>query len=338
MLEKGESYLMHHGVKGQKWGVRRYQNYDGSLTSAGRERYGYDASGDIRGDMPNRSSKNVPKDMLDDAKAINGGKNSFRYGYNRDHNCAFCSMSYELRRRGEDVRAQAALRGVGNADKYFSEVYTNYSKKNTKEYSQREGQAMHIGMTKDEYSKFESDILKNGDNSRGILLVNWRAQSKEQGYPSGGHALNYEVKDGKLYLVDSQVGEVYSGKQARDYMSNAINVKQTRTDNLKMSKKTVMKKFSEKNVGEIKINNARKAARTLGNAAFAIHGLNMLSSPFTTLILGNPGFIGVGAGVVAAMGLAAASGIADKIADKSSDREAVSLQTKWNEENRKGWY
>jgi hypothetical protein len=32
--------LVHHGVKGQKWGRRRYQNADGSLTPAGRERYG----------------------------------------------------------------------------------------------------------------------------------------------------------------------------------------------------------------------------------------------------------------------------------------------------------
>lgn len=33
--------LSHHGILGQKWGVRRFQNPDGSLTEEGRKRYGY---------------------------------------------------------------------------------------------------------------------------------------------------------------------------------------------------------------------------------------------------------------------------------------------------------
>lgn len=32
-------YLAHYGIKGQKWGERKYQNPDGSLTEAGRRRY-----------------------------------------------------------------------------------------------------------------------------------------------------------------------------------------------------------------------------------------------------------------------------------------------------------
>lgn len=41
MSFKADDYLAHHGIKGQKWGVRRYQYTDGSLTSEGRRHYGY---------------------------------------------------------------------------------------------------------------------------------------------------------------------------------------------------------------------------------------------------------------------------------------------------------
>ena len=35
------TYIEHHGVKGQKWGVRRYQNKDGTLTTEGKEKAYY---------------------------------------------------------------------------------------------------------------------------------------------------------------------------------------------------------------------------------------------------------------------------------------------------------
>ena len=50
-----QNYLSHHGVKGQKWGVRRYQNYDGTLTAAGRDR-NYN-----RKNMKNADTQNLDK-------------------------------------------------------------------------------------------------------------------------------------------------------------------------------------------------------------------------------------------------------------------------------------
>lgn len=39
-VERSPDYLEHHGILGQKWGIRRFQNPDGSLTEEGRKRYG----------------------------------------------------------------------------------------------------------------------------------------------------------------------------------------------------------------------------------------------------------------------------------------------------------
>ena len=38
-----DNYLEHHGIKGQKWGVRRFQNYDGTRTAAGKARQSSDS-------------------------------------------------------------------------------------------------------------------------------------------------------------------------------------------------------------------------------------------------------------------------------------------------------
>ena len=38
-----DSYIAHHGIIGMKWGVRRYQNKDGTLTNAGKARYSTDS-------------------------------------------------------------------------------------------------------------------------------------------------------------------------------------------------------------------------------------------------------------------------------------------------------
>lgn len=39
LVDGSDDIIEHHGIKGMKWGVRRYQNYDGSYTRKGLERY-----------------------------------------------------------------------------------------------------------------------------------------------------------------------------------------------------------------------------------------------------------------------------------------------------------
>lgn len=59
--------LMHHGVKGMHWGIRRYQNEDGSLTALGREHYGIKSlsivNRDVHSDDANRLAVEERKKM-----------------------------------------------------------------------------------------------------------------------------------------------------------------------------------------------------------------------------------------------------------------------------------
>jgi hypothetical protein len=65
-----DNNLKHHGILGMKWGIRRFQNKDGSLTAAGKKRYDGDTK-DSQEDVETRKqniikSKSV-KDLYDNA-------------------------------------------------------------------------------------------------------------------------------------------------------------------------------------------------------------------------------------------------------------------------------
>lgn len=61
--------LSHHGILGQKWGVRRFQNADGTWTEAGKKRYGkqvHDTHDDvIKSDRYKKAEKELDKAYKD---------------------------------------------------------------------------------------------------------------------------------------------------------------------------------------------------------------------------------------------------------------------------------
>lgn len=71
-------YLEHHGVLGMKWGVRRYQNKDGSLTAQGRKHYTADISTSRKMRVTSREGEFTFKAKTQEGKGRR--KNWYAYG------------------------------------------------------------------------------------------------------------------------------------------------------------------------------------------------------------------------------------------------------------------
>lgn len=63
-----KAYLQHHGILGMKWGVRRYENEDGTLTEAGKKRYNKQIKKDLkkRNKEWNKEASKMSDKELDD--------------------------------------------------------------------------------------------------------------------------------------------------------------------------------------------------------------------------------------------------------------------------------
>lgn len=70
-----KKYLKHAGIKGQRWGVRRFQNEDGTLTEAGRRRYGKNEFKELEKDYK-RADTEASKAILEGtSKSLNQAGN-----------------------------------------------------------------------------------------------------------------------------------------------------------------------------------------------------------------------------------------------------------------------
>ena len=124
------SELKHYGVMGMKWGVRRYQNKDGSLTAKGKKRF---ADVSLNRRLQNRQSK----------QAVN--------------------LLYKNRNRVKtiaDVNVGKANSAYRKADKYVFKSEAAQAKGNQQKFEKYQGKAWKQLAKQHEYLKAASTFMK----------------------------------------------------------------------------------------------------------------------------------------------------------------------------------
>lgn len=111
-----DGYLMHHGIKGQKWGVRRFQNEDGTYTAEGRQRRIY-RNNIIRNRPYTKDVNNIVDTM--------SRKDKMLLGTSTKKNEKWIDPKYELETLTN--KAKTVVIKEGKTPVSFVEIWTNGS-------------------------------------------------------------------------------------------------------------------------------------------------------------------------------------------------------------------
>ena len=197
---------------------------------------------DEKSGLPKKKKETTPEQ---DLKHVNPLHDNKTMAVNQ--NCVYCTVAYEMRRRGYDVNANLSEKPLPGFEMYkemfpgskqdilktptctFLDPKSTASdlkldRKKTKELNTACNKAM-VGENREHAKTIISEMSKQPD-SRGAMAIIWGV--------GGGHMVAYEVKNGEFMIRDGQSGETYKGKELEDLLSLTIISTYSRLDNVKV--------------------------------------------------------------------------------------------------------
>lgn len=157
--------LYHYGVKGQRWGVRRYQNKDGTLTKAGKRRLAkVTRTRDVKAREYDRLAKRGMVDFEHDKDYIRLLKKDSPYG----------EMMRKITGYDNDNDTEAVF-GYGMKELWKQEIEeanhtANLSRDRAEAYIKAHDALMKMDLT----SATKKDVIRKG---RDVIVSTWAEQS-----------------------------------------------------------------------------------------------------------------------------------------------------------------
>jgi hypothetical protein len=197
---------MHHGIKGQKWGVRRYQNKDGSLTPAGEKRY----------DDSNQSSKK---------------KSKYRINLENKYIAKGLTRENAEKAANDKIRTQKTLAVIAGVTVAAAAAYLV-----TKHVKERTDQIVKADST---FQRIESQKKIFGSKNRNLhdsfYVTNNAYDNKNYADAFGNQKKNYYGKAYKLNIKATSDIKIASQRKAQDTLVDLMRNDKTFQSNASVS-------------------------------------------------------------------------------------------------------
>lgn len=167
IIVRSDEYLAHHGIKGQKWGKRRWQNEDGSLTAEGYEHYGVEQGGNKKLDrLYKREAKRMQKlsDRTDvDKQAANVKKYTKRALISAGVGVAGAGVAVGSKALNDHLKRAALTAMQAKIDasdkaRYAAEDYTHNLWRNDKQAYDAAGNWTGKGYSQETWDKINAKV------------------------------------------------------------------------------------------------------------------------------------------------------------------------------------